>query len=509
MSSDQLNGKPQSCGPQGQHTARSAVPLARVVETVEPPVVATVMARSLDRIIAIPREDDWQKEDSTKAQSTVPVAIVASLDTEVEASCVEGTREASNSVALASELADVPKVTPPSEVSHSLEDLPVVATAEKAKSEAKLTGKERLIKTVKFPFWLAGSCLDLFSLLVLLSIVAAVPVLQLASLGYLLMAGGRLASGQPWRTALPGLRLAGKLGVYGLWAGLLFLPIILIQDLAQSAQILQPNSSTAAGWRVGAVLVAMFWLVHIGWAAMRGGRWWHFLWPGPLKFVTNIWRPKTWSKASDQLYDLVVGLQLPKLWWLGARATLGVLLWLVIPASMMIIGQRAPANIAPLIGLIGASLMIWVMYYLPFLQMLFVKTGKLSSFLAIGQVRRNYAYAPWAHFIALLILSAFAIPLYLLRIEDPPRELMWAPSLIFALLILPSKLLIGWAVGYAERRQSLGMPKRRWFVRWPAHLLGLGPIAFYVGALYVAQLVAKLGAPVMYLQHAFLVPSPF
>ncbi|MFO0941947.1 MAG: hypothetical protein U0930_14445 [Pirellulales bacterium] len=345
--------------------------------------------------------------------------------------------------------------------------------------------------------------------MVLLSIVAAIPVLQLASLGYLLTAGGRLANGQPWRTCLPGLRVAGKLGVYGLWGSLLFLPVILIQDLAQSAQILQPNSSTAVGWRVGAVITAMAWLVHIGWAAMRGGRWWHLLWPAPIKFFADVWRPTTWSKASDQLYDLVVGLQLPKLWWLGARATIGVLAWLVFPVSMMIIGQRAPANIAPLIGLLGAGLMTWAMYYLPFLQMLFVKTGKLSSFLAVGEVRRNYAYAPWAHFLALLILSAFAIPLYLLRIEDPPQELMWAPSLIFAILILPSKLVIGWAVGYADSRQSRGLKKRGLLIRWPAHLLGLAPIAFYVGALYVAQLIAKLGAPVMYLQHAFLVPSPF
>ncbi len=491
MSSDRLDNKPQSLSSQrlsatnGSRDSLSSQPL----ESMEPPIVATLLATTRHVEVVAASQVTWPSEPLAAIPVAIPVAQISKASTAgmsfeesegLEASLLPGNQ---------------------TEV-----ELPEVQEAEQAKNLAR---PSLLARVVRFPFWLAGSCLDLFSLLVLLSIVAAIPVLQLASLGYLLTAGGRLAAGQSWRTCLPGLRLAGKLGVFGLWASVLFLPVILIQDLAQSAQILQPNSQIATVWRLGAVLTALIWIVHVGWAAMRGGRWWHLLWPAPLKFVANIWRPKTWSKASDQLYDMVVGLQLPKLWWLGARASVGVLMWLVFPVSMMIIGQRAPANIAPLIGLVGAGMMIWAMYYLPFLQMLFVKTGKLSAFLAIGEVRRNYAYAPWAHFLALLILSTFAIPLYLLRIEDPPQELMWAPSLIFALLILPSKLVIGWVVGYAERRQSRGLPKRRWFVRWPAHLMGLGPIAFYVGALYVAQLVVKLGAPVMYLQHAFLVPSPF
>lgn len=379
--------------------------------------------------------------------------------------------------------------------------------------KSSLEPRSRLRSVIAFPFWLSSRALDLGCLLVLISIVAAIPVVQFVSLGYLLVAGGRLARGESWRSCLPGLRLAGKLGLFGLLSGLLFVPVIIVQDLAQTAQILQPGSQPATVWRLGAILIALVWLVHIGWAAMRGGRWWQLLWPAPVQFILNVWRPRTWSKASDELYDLAVKLQLPKLWWLGVKATLGVLLWLVIPASLMIIGQRAntegSSGLPALAGLIGAGLLIWVMYYLPYLQLQFAKTEKLSSYLAVRQVRRNYAFAPWAHMLGLLILSAFAIPLYLLRIEDPPRELMWAPSLIFALLILPSKLLLGWAVGYAERRQSSGLKKRFWMVRWPAHLLGLVPIGFYIGALYVAQLVVEIGAPVMYLQHAFLVPSPF
>ncbi len=365
-----------------------------------------------------------------------------------------------------------------------------------------------LFTLLRTPFYIAARSLDLFSLLVFLAVLSAIPVVQFVSLGYLLQAGSRLAQRRPWKQCLPGHRLAGKLGVFMLIASLLFLPVLFVDDLAESAKVLEPGSPMAARWQLGALAITVAWLVHIGWAALRGGRWWHLIWPAPIKFLARVWRPSTWSKASDSLYEFVVSLQLPKLWWLGARATAGALLWLVIPVSMMIIGQRATAEIAPLFGLIGSLMMAWVMFYLPFLQIEFAKTGSMSSFLAVRQVRQNYRFAPWAHFLALLLLSTLAIPLYLLRIENPPPELMWAPSLIFALLMLPTKLVLGWAVGYAEGRQERQLKRRSWWVRYPANLLALIPVGIYVGALFVAQLIAGQGAYVMYFQHAFLVPNP-
>ncbi len=400
-------------------------------------------------------------------------------------------------------------------VANSASDIsalpPVITAPTTSANPASVTQPKKrswLSTLLRFPFYLAARSLDVLSLLVFLAVLSAIPIVQFVSLGYLLMAGSRLAQQRPWRQCLPGHRLAGKLGVFVLIASLLFLPVLFVDDLAETAKVLEPGSPMAARWQLGALAITVAWLVHIGWAALRGGRWWHLIWPAPFKFLARVWRPSTWSKASDSLYEFVDSLQLPKLWWLGARATVGALLWLVIPVSMMIIGQRAPAGIAPLIGLIGSLLMAWVMFYLPFLQMLFAKTGSMSSFLAVQQVRQNYRFAPWAHLFALLLLSALAIPLYLLRIENPPAELMWAPSLIFALLMLPTKLVLGWAVGYAEMRQERQLKRRSWWVRYPANVLALVPVGIYVGALFVAQLIAGQGAYVMYFQHAFLVPNP-
>ncbi len=77
-----------------------------------------------------------------------------------------------------------------------------------------------------WPFWLMGRTWDVMSLSVLLAVVAAAPILQFASLGYILFAAGRLANGARWRSAFPGLRTAGKLGTFAMLAAISWIPSI-------------------------------------------------------------------------------------------------------------------------------------------------------------------------------------------------------------------------------------------------------------------------------------------
>ncbi len=361
-----------------------------------------------------------------------------------------------------------------------------------------------------WPGWIAGRVWDGTSLCVLLAVVAAVPVLQLASLGYLLNSAALLAKRQPWSKAFPGARRAGRLGKFVLLASLLWLPVWLVTDLSYSAQLLLPASSTARSWQLAALLTTLAWLTWVTWAALRGGQLRHFVWPAPIRFLRQGFLPSTWRRASDELYELVGGLQFPRLWWLGARGASGALVWIAVPVSMMIIGQRADDfPLAGLVGLIGAVSMTILMLYLPFLQIQMAVDNRLSSLFAIANIRRRFLYAPWAHAISLLSLCLLCIPLYLLRIEATPAELVWAPSLVFVLFMLPAKLLLGAAMGYANGRQSSAdVLPRHWLSRWSARTLALASALIYVGALYVAQLVAGQGALVMYFQHAFLVPAP-
>lgn len=381
---------------------------------------------------------------------------------------------------------------------------------------------------LNLPWRAVAGTWEVLSVYVLLASIAAFPVLQLASLGYLLHSAGQLATGQSWRKCLPGSVVAGRITLFVLCAALSWLPVWLVTDLSYSAQLLQPGSLPALLWRVAAFTISIAWLGHVGWAAMRGGRWWHFIWPAPIRFVLNIFRPSTWKRASNQLFELVDSLRLPMLWWLGLRAAVGALLWSSIPVSLMIIGLRSDDGDGnAFAGLAGAVAMALVMLYLPFLQIQLATTGRFKELFNVTEVRRRFLAAPLAHAFALLVLCGLSIPLYLLRIEATPAELLWAPSLVFVLFMLPAKWLIGAAMGYADRRRkeadALPVPadwqaiskkeflrrgRRSWWLRWPARGIALASVAIYVGSLYIAQLVAGQGAWVMYFQHAVLVPAP-
>lgn len=353
------------------------------------------------------------------------------------------------------------------------------------------------------PFAAAGFCWNVASLLVMLAVVAAIPIVQLASLGYVLHAAARLSRGEPWGRAVPGLRLAGRLVTFALWAGLLWLPVYLVSDLSYSVQLLRPGSEQAAMWRAGAFAAASLWLVWIGWAAMRGGRWWHVLWPAPWRFVSRIWRPITWSRAADDLLAFFQRLRCVSLWWLGLRAAAGALIWLAIPVSLMIIGLRAQRlEPAALLGLIGALSLAWVMLYLPLLQVVMAERNRFRAIFDVSEVRRRGRRAPWAINSALALLYLLCLPLYLLRIEATPEQLTWLPSLFFVALMFPAKLALGAALGRGARPAEA----RHWLWRAAARTLGTAAALVYVGSLYIAQFVAWQGIYVMYFQHAVLVP---
>jgi hypothetical protein len=376
-----------------------------------------------------------------------------------------------------------------------------------APAAASVPSVERALKRRRawwqWPGALIGFGWNVASLLVLLAVVAAIPIVQLASLGYILSAAANLSRGERWGRALPGLRLAGRLATFMLLAALLWLPVYLVSDLSYSVQLLRPGSSQAAGWRGAAFAAALLWLTWITWAAMRGGRWWHMLWPAPWRFVTRIWRPATWSRAADDLLALVQRLHIVSLWWLGLRAAVGALVWIAIPVSLMIIGLRAQQlEPAALVGLVGALGLTWVMLYLPLLQFVMAEKNRFREIFAVRVVRRRVRRAPWAIGCSLILLFALCLPLYLLRIEATPEQLTWLPSLLFVGLMFPAKLALGAALACGARP---GRP-RQWLLRWSARWLTIAATLVYVGALYVAQFIAWQGIYVMYFQHAVLVP---
>jgi len=222
-----------------------------------------------------------------------------------------------------------------------------------------------------------------------------------------------------------------------------------------------------------------------------------------------------YAEARDAVWDFVMSLRLPYYFWLGLRGFIGAFCWLALPASLLALGQlgrmihfsgRVDQGLFLfLLVMLGWLVMSIVLLYLPFVMLHFARENRFLAFFEIGAARADYRRAPFMFTLSLLITLALALPLYLLRIEQVPRDAGWMLTPFFIVTIWPSKLLAGWAMGLGHRR-----PKpRHWVftIFWrPIMLL---TAAAYVYFLFFTQYIGGEGKLNLYIQHAFMLPVPF
>jgi hypothetical protein len=345
--------------------------------------------------------------------------------------------------------------------------------------------------------WLFGAA----ALVLGLSILAALPLAQFLTLGYLLEAGGRVARSGRLRDGFIGVRQSARLGSIALGCLLCWLPLWLLASLATSAQIIDPNGPIAQRWDVVLTVLGTLVGLHIAAACLRGGRLRSFFWPfNVLWLLGRLCRGGVYTQARDAVWDFVTALRLPYYFWLGLRGFAGAFVWLLLP--LLLFGQ---ANQKPGVGIVGGVLLAVVLLYVPFLQIRFARDNRFRALFELRAVRADFCQAPVAFAVAMFVTLLFALPLYALKIEMIPREVLFLESLVFLAFIFPARLLTGWAYGRASRRE----PPRHWCFRWTSRLLMLPMVAFYVFVLFFAQHLAWCGISSLYEQHAFLLPVPF
>ncbi len=346
--------------------------------------------------------------------------------------------------------------------------------------------------------WVFGA----FALTLGLSVLAAAPLLQFLSFGYLLESGGRIARSGRLRDGVIGVRKAARVGrlVIGCWLSLL--PLRLVSSLATSAQLVDPGGPVARRWRIGLLVMAVLTATHVIAACARGGKLRYFLWPfwNPFWLVKRLRSGGFYTASRDAVWDFVASLRLPHYFRLGFLGFLGTMVWLVVPVTLLALGRRAP-----LVGVLGAVLLGLVTMFLPFLQVRFAAENRLRALFEREAVRDRFRRAPWAFAFAILMAVTSAVPLYLLKIEMIPRETAWLPSLVFIGFIVPARFLTAWAYALAERRDR---PRHRFF-RWTGRFSILPTAAFYVIIVFFTQFTAWQGIWSLYEQHALLLPVPF
>lgn len=338
-----------------------------------------------------------------------------------------------------------------------------------------------------------------------LAAISVVPVLNFLSLGYFLNASGRVASSGRLRDGFVGVRKASVLGSFIIGTWLVFLPVRIISGLWKDAELVAPGSAKANSWRVALLVLTVLTVLHAISACVRGGRLRHFLWPRPIQFWRWLFSEEKFGKMRNAVIDYVSSLRLPFYFWLGLRGFVGAFLWLLVPVGILILASQMHADKGGgFFSLIGGFLLMIVVFYLPFLQTRFALENRFRALFEVSAIRQMFERAPIAFWIALFTTLLFALPLYLLKIELPPRELAWLPSLLFVIFIFPARLLTGWAVSRARRRE---LP-RHWFFRW-ASRLALAPVVFfYVLLVYLTQYLTWNGAVSLFEQHAFTIPAP-
>ena len=353
-----------------------------------------------------------------------------------------------------------------------------------------------------------GSVLDwLFGLIALiggLALLSVVPVLNLLSLGYLLEVSGRVARTGKLRAGFVGIRKASRLGgvVIGIW--LVLLPLRFVYGMWQDSELITPEGSDSRAWEMGFLFLSVFAFFHIVWACIRGGRPWHFLWPAPLRLFRYFREPKNISSTWIGLWTYVESLNASYYLWLGARGFAGAVIWLIVPVGLLIIAANLGEGAGIACSVLGMLLLTPVVMWLPFLQAHFARCGRFSAMFEVREIRCLFNKAPVAFWLAFFITLLFAIPLYLLKVELVPRDVAWLPSLLFVLFIFPARLLAGWAMSRALKREEI----RGRFSRWTSRLAFFPVALVYVVIVYATQYLVQNGSMSLLEQHAFLVPAP-
>jgi hypothetical protein len=354
--------------------------------------------------------------------------------------------------------------------------------------------------------WVIRRAFGILSLILLLALIAAIPIVNFLALGYLLEVEGRLARSGRFRDAFPLLEIAPRLGTIVLGTWLYVLPLRLLSDAASDARLIDPGSRAANSLTVLTILAAAIIALHLLLALARGGSFGCFF--RPIKnlrsFASRVRGGIFWDEADRHVREFVGAMQLVRHFWLGLRGYAGALVWL-LPATLLFAFANKTEPGPVLVTIIGGACLVLILAWLPFLQARFAAQNRLRAFFELREARRLIAQAPVAWLLAVVFTYVLALPLYLFKVVAPPRDALWLITPVFIVSIYPAKVLAGWAYHRAVGRAH----RASWVFRWGSRLAVALLLVAYVFLLYFTPAISEHGKLVLFEHHAFLLPVPF
>jgi hypothetical protein len=365
-------------------------------------------------------------------------------------------------------------------------------------------------KPIRSAFWFLHVAFGTACLVLILAILAALPGLNILTLGYLLDPQKRVAEGGRLRDGFPLLVLAPRLGVIVFFSILFLIPVRLqAARVSDAAVILGETHARVA--QMQTVLLVMQWMiaVHLMLAISRGGTVGCFV--RPIRNVRWFWAMMfTHAGRADLFAGIEQVLQVVKPmhhFWIGLKAFFGAVIWLFIPAGLLV-AYSAPGRTSPIFGLLsflGVVLMIPVAAWLPMLQVHQVVAGKFRAIFSVSAARRVIRHAPLSWMLTTVLMYVMTFPLYLTKIKLLPADALLVLTPFFIILTYPARVLVAWAYHRGMNKTEPAWKPLRWGVR----LVMLPLLAAYAAFLFLTPFVSELGKAAPLENQAFLGPVPY
>ena len=354
--------------------------------------------------------------------------------------------------------------------------------------------------------WMFRAAFGIVSLVLLLAVIAAIPIVNFLALGYLLEVEARVARTGRLRDAFLLLDVAPRVGSVALGIWLWILPLRALAAGRGDAYFIQPGGQADRAMTFLAPVVALLIATHICLALARGGSLSCFF--RPVKnirwIIERLKNSDYMTHATAGVQDFMRRLRLKHHFMLGLKGFAGAFLWLLLPTVLFSAANPdAPATV--ILSLVGGIMMMFVLSWLPFMQARFAVVGRWRAMFDLRTIRVLFGYAPVAWLCAITVLYALSLPLYLPKIYLLPQDAMWTITLVFVVTIYPAKVMTGWALHRAVVRREAPGFGWRWLSRWlMVPLLGL-----YVFLMFFTPYISEHGKSALFENHALLLPVPF
>ncbi len=347
---------------------------------------------------------------------------------------------------------------------------------------------------------------SLFSLVILLAVVAAVPILNLWALGYLIQAEGNIARTGQFKSAFPLLGRARQLGGTLLGVAVIILPLRYLGGFASDMALIDPTSGSTRFLQVLTTIAAIAAFIHLTAALSVGQGGFRFF--RPWRNLKRLYREGRsggfLETRSTAVAEFVSDLEIRRNFMLGLLGAAGVLMWTLLPTGLYA-SANAPQGPQILVTLFGGVLLALVCSWAPILQAGFARDEKFSAYRHLSDARSLFRKAPLLWTLALLVGYALSLVLYLFKIVAPPQDALWMMTIVFIAAIYPARLFVGWVYYWSTTRTK--EPHRLW--RWFWSLVSLAVCGFYVFLLFFTRNIGAQGKLVLFEQPLLLIPSPF